>query len=270
VVARILIIEDNVTNLELMVYLLEAFGYSPVCARDGEAGIEIAQRETFSLIICDIQMPIIDGFEVARRLKSDSATSTIPLIAVTAFAMVGDRDRVLASGFDGYVAKPIVPAEFVGQIEQYIRNDERGKRRSPERVVDRHEEAAAGSGLRILVVDDRATNRDLALSILQPSGYEVVVADGMSEGLAKAKQSLPHLILSDVCMSQGSGFEFISLIKNDAELNHIPFIFITSTMMDEADRERGLALGADRYLFRPTEPLTLLAEIGACLAGSRG
>ena len=251
-------------------HLLEAFGYSPVCARDGDAGVEIAQRESFSLIICDIQMPIIDGFEVARRLKSDPATNKIPLIAVTAFAMVGDRDRVLAGGFDGYVTKPIVPAEFVGQIEQFISQEQRGERRSPERVVDRHEEAAAGSGLRILVVDDRATNRDLALSILQPSGYEVVVADGMREGLAKAKQSLPDLILSDVSMSQGSGFEFICLIKGDVELKHIPFIFITSTMMDEADRKRGLALGADRFLFRPTEPLTLLAEIGACLAASRG
>jgi CheY-like chemotaxis protein len=69
-------------------------------------------------------------------------------------------------------------------------------------------------------------------------------------------------------MSQGGGFEFICLIKADVELKHIPFIFITSTMMDEADRERGLALGADRFLFRPTEPLTLLAEIERALSGA--
>ena len=268
--ARILLIEDNVTNLELMVYLLQAFGYSPTCARDGEAGLEIARRESLSLIICDIQMPTIDGFEVARRLKSDSATSKIPLIAVTALAMVGDRDRVLAAGFDGYVAKPIDPEEFVAQLERFIREDERGERRSPETLVDQHEEEARGRGLRILVVDDKAMNRDLARSILQPSGYEVVVAGGMDEALAKAKQSLPDLILSDVCMSQGSGYDFIRLVKQDFELKDIPFIFNTSTRVDEADREVGLALGADRFLFRPTEPLTLLAEIRACLAGRRG
>ncbi len=267
--ARILLIEDNATNLELMVYLLQAFGYSPICARGGEAGLEIARRESLSLIICDIQMPTIDGFEVARQLKSDPATSKIPLIAVTALAMVGDRDRVLAAGFDGYVAKPIAPEEFVPQIERFIKEDERGVRRAPATVVGRHEQAASRRGLRILVVDDRATNRDLARSILQPSGFEVVLACGMHDALARARQALPDLILSDVCMAEESGYDFIKLVKEDLELKDIPFIFITSTMVDEADRERGLALGADRFLFRPTEPLVLLAEIRACLAGRR-
>ena len=267
--ARILLIEDNATNLELMVYLLQAFGYSPICAHDGEAGLEMARRESLSLIVCDIQMPTIDGFEVARRLKSDPATSKIPLIAVTALAMVGDRDKVLAAGFDGYVAKPLAPDEFVAQIERFIREDERGARRSPETMSDHQEKPDSRRRLRILVVDDRATNRDLARSILQPSGYDVVVADGMHEGLARAKQTLPDLILSDVSMARGSGYEFIGLIKEVPELKNIPFIFITSTMMDGADRDRGLALGADRFLFRPTEPLTLLAEIQACLTASR-
>ena len=265
--ARILLIEDNATNLELMVYLLEAFGYSPICARGGEAGLEIARSERFSLIVCDIQMPMMDGFEVARRLKRDPSTSNIPLIAVTALAMVGDKDRVLAAGFDGYVAKPIAPEEFVSQIERFITEDERGTRRSPATLVDGHENAAAGPGLRILVVDDRETNRELACSILQPFGYDVVVAGGMNEALERARQALPDLILSDVCMTHGSGYEFIRKVKQDLEMKNIPFIFITSTMLDEADKERGLALGADRFLFRPVEPLTLLAEIKACLAG---
>ena len=130
--ARILIIEDNVTNLELMVYLMEAFGYSPVCARDGEAGVEIAQRETFSLIICDIQMPIIDGFEVARRLKSDPATSKIPDRRHR--VRDGGRQRQVLRRFRWVCHQTDVPAEFVGQIEQFISREERGERRSPERV----------------------------------------------------------------------------------------------------------------------------------------
>ena len=265
--ARILLIEDNVTNLELMVYLLEAFGYSPICARNGDAGIEIARKERFTLIVSDIQMPTIDGFEVARQLKSDPATSNITLIAVTALAMVGDRDRIFAAGFDGYVTKPIAPEEFVAQIERFIREEERGSRHPIEALVDRSDRTGNERRLRILVVDDREVNRELAQSILHPSGYEVVVASEMQEALQRAKEYVPDLILSDVCMSHGSGFDFIKLVKDDLNLRDIPFIFITSTMIDESARERGLALGANRFLFRPTEPLTLLTEIRECLEG---
>ena len=262
--ARILLIEDNLTNLELMVYLLKAFGYSPVCARDGEAGLALAQSESFTLIVSDIQMPLMDGFEVARRLKTDPGTSDIPLIAVTALAMVGDRDRILAAGFAGYIAKPIDPESFVAQVERFIREDQRESSRSPE-SGERSQKSGRARRLRVLVVDDRAINRELARSILQPSGYEVIVAGEMQEALERAREYIPDLILSDVCMSNGSGFDFIKLIKDDLDLKDIPFIFITSTMTDEVARAQGLTLGADRFLFRPTEPLTLLAEIRECL-----
>lgn len=121
----ILVIEDNATNLELMTYLLQAFGHTPLSAGDGETGLEIARREIPDLIICDVQMPGIDGYEVARRLKSDPALRAIPLVAVTALAMVGDRDKVLAAGFDGYIAKPIDPETFVRQAEAFLQPGQR-------------------------------------------------------------------------------------------------------------------------------------------------
>src|SRR5438445_117978 len=105
--ARILVVEDNPANLELMTYLLKAFGHSPTVAHDGVDGLEAAQREQPDLILLDVQMPRMDGYEVARRLKRDPVLRAVPVVAVTALAMVGDRDRVLASGFDGYIAKPI-------------------------------------------------------------------------------------------------------------------------------------------------------------------
>src|SRR5262245_9928300 len=101
--ARVLIIEDNAGNLELMTYLLSAFGHTIIGAEDGDAGLKAARQDPPDLIICDVQLPGMDGYEVARWLKSDSQLRTIPLVAVTALAMVGDRDRVLAAGFDGYL-----------------------------------------------------------------------------------------------------------------------------------------------------------------------
>ena len=118
---RILIIEDNQTNLELMTYLLRAFGHTVLTAGDGVQGLELVAREQLDLIVCDIQLPRLDGYALARQLKSHPSTRALPLVAVTALAMVGDRDRVLAAGFDGYIAKPIAPRTFVSQVEAFLK-----------------------------------------------------------------------------------------------------------------------------------------------------
>ena len=117
---RILIIEDNPQNLELMTYLLRAFGYVTVSAADGMAGIEMVRREKIDIIICDVHLPKMDGYQVAQMLKRDPMYRRIPLVAVTALAMVGDREKVLAAGFDGYIGKPIAPEKFVGQVESFF------------------------------------------------------------------------------------------------------------------------------------------------------
>ncbi len=262
--ARILVIEDNAANLDLMVYLLRAFGHPVLSARDGEEGLATAGREKPDLIVCDIQLPKMDGYEVVRRLKADPACRSIPVVAVTALAMVGDRDRVLDAGFEGYLAKPITPETFVQQIEGFLSST---RSYPPSRFADPLPEAARHSIRlgKVLVVDNVQANLDLACSILEPSGYEVTAASGAREGLEKADRHPPDLILSDVCMSEGSGYDFIRAVKANTRLAGIPFVFITSSMLEEKDRERGLALGAARFLFRPIEPQELLAEIEACL-----
>lgn len=118
--ARILVIEDNPTNLELMSYLLKAFGHEIATATDGGEGLEEVRRTRPELIICDVQLPTVNGLEVAAQLKADPALRTIPLVAVTALAMVGDRDRLLAGGFDGYISKPIDPEHFVSTVESFL------------------------------------------------------------------------------------------------------------------------------------------------------
>jgi two-component system cell cycle response regulator len=117
--AHVLVIEDNDANLELMTYLLRAFGHAPEAARDGRQGIEMAVQGAFDVVICDMQLPEHDGFEVADAIRRRCGHS-VPLVAVTAFAQVGDRERVLAAGFDGYISKPIVPETFVRQVEAFI------------------------------------------------------------------------------------------------------------------------------------------------------
>lgn len=116
--ARILVAEDHADSLELMRYLLQAHGYTVFTAEDGERALECARQNRPQLIICDLQMPKLNGYEVARALRSDPELCRIPLIAVTAFSMLGDREKVLAAGFDGYFSKPIEPENFVAGLER--------------------------------------------------------------------------------------------------------------------------------------------------------
>lgn len=118
--ARIMVVEDNAANMEAMTYLLEAFDYGVIPARSGAEAVALAASEKPDLILCDFHLPDMDGLEVARRIRADPAFRRIPLLAVTASAMVGDRDRIIRGGFDGYFAKPIFPERFVADMEVYL------------------------------------------------------------------------------------------------------------------------------------------------------
>lgn len=117
--ARILVVDDNAANLELMVYLLRAFGHSPHGVSSALDGL-LETKNGYDLILSDIRMPDMDGYEFARRVRSETHAQKAALVAVTALAMVGDRERVLAAGFDGYISKPIDPQRFVGQVEAFL------------------------------------------------------------------------------------------------------------------------------------------------------
>jgi two-component system cell cycle response regulator len=244
--ARILVIEDNAANMELMTDLLQAFSHVTLKARDGKEGLEAARREQPDLIICDLQLPLMSGYQIAQALKADAALRSVPLLAVTAFAMVDDRTKALAAGFDGYFSKPIEPETFVQQVQRFL--------------PQRHALART-----VLVTDDEPVNLQLASSLLAGSGYKVVTAPNPVEALRLAREVVPDLILSDVCMTDGSGYDFLEAVKADPRLRSIPFIFLTSTMTSEGERRKGLALGATRYFFRPMDSEDLLREIEACL-----
>ena len=245
--ARILVIEDNDINLELMRYLLCAFDHEVLAAADGERGMELAHTSAPDLVVCDIELPGMDGIEFARRLRADAAIARLPLLAVTSNAMAGDRERLIAEGFDGYSAKPIDPQKFVPWMEAFLRPRDDG---API----------------ILVVDDEPVNLSLKRSCLAPMGWHVITASAPEEALAMARFNPPTMIISDVGMPNADGFEFLRAVKAVPALQHVPFIFITSTHWDDISARRALELGAERYLRRPMPPEQLIAEVRACLA----
>jgi CheY-like chemotaxis protein len=131
--ATILIIEDNPANHELAKYLLQAHGYATLSATDGEEGVSAARSHRPDLILCDLEMPVMNGYEVVRLLRSDPQFSRTAIIAVTAFSMPGDRGAALDAGFDGYISKPIDPERFVRQIEESLPPESHAARPRPER-----------------------------------------------------------------------------------------------------------------------------------------
>ena len=117
---RALVIEDNVDNMKLITFILEKSGYSTVRAENGKTGIELAVTERPDFILLDIQLPDMNGLEVLKVLRSSEINDEIPIIAITSYAMSGDRERMIAAGCNGYLEKPIDPATIISRIRQVI------------------------------------------------------------------------------------------------------------------------------------------------------
>ncbi len=123
---KILVIEDNEQNMYLVNFILEKFGYQVIQARSGDEGIQQAQQQKPDLVLLDIQLPVMDGYAVARELRKMKEMTEIPIVAVTSYAMPGDRENALKAGCSGYIEKPINPETFITEVEHYLHYAENG------------------------------------------------------------------------------------------------------------------------------------------------
>jgi CheY-like chemotaxis protein len=124
-VSLVLIVDDNPTNLKLVTYLVKSHGHGVATASDAEGALEAIAKQRPTVILMDLQLPGIDGLELTRRLKADPSTRSIPIIALTAYAMKGDLEKALAAGCDDYVTKPIDTRALPDVIARHIARAER-------------------------------------------------------------------------------------------------------------------------------------------------
>jgi len=254
--ARILIIEDNATNMELMVYLLRAFGYTPLAAYDGEEGVRMARSELPDLIICDVHLPKLDGYGVVAELKKDPALRNIPALAVTALAMVGDRERLLEAGFNGYIGKPIEPDLFVTELESFLP----GAPSTP----------AKNDTATILIVDDHVLNREFLTALLGYDGHRLLQAANGVEGLELMRTERPDLIISDILMPNMDGYEFVTRVHENPALADVPIIFYTATYREQEAILLAQACGVHWVLPKPSDPEVIVRTVNEALRGPQG
>ena len=122
---QVLVVEDNERNMKLFRDVLQASGYRTLEATTGEQAVELATEHRPDLVLMDIQLPDIDGVEALDRLRADERTASVPVLALTAQAMEGDRERFLAAGFDGYLSKPVNIADLVSTVKRYCEGGSR-------------------------------------------------------------------------------------------------------------------------------------------------
>ena len=266
--ARILLVEDTAFSLQLMTYLLTANQHTVVEAVTGEQAIVLASAAPPDLVVLDRQLPGIDGFETLTALRSLAGGRATPMIAVTSFAMVGDRDRAIAAGFDHYMTKPIDPESFAEEINGWLPEELRGRSRpQPGAAPAAAPEPARCDGADILVVDDSLINLTLLRSILEPNGYHVRTASTVEEAITAIEATRPDLVLSDFHIGAHSGAELLSHLRAVPVLTVVPFAFLSAT----TDGQDPIMQQADAvFIRRPIEPAALLVEVETLLQARKG
>ncbi len=271
--ARILIIEDNSANVELMAFLLTAYGHSAQSESDGAGGIAAARARRPDLIVCDVNLPGMNGFAVVAALKADPALADVPVLAVTALAMAGDREKVLAAGFDGYISKPIEPESFVAELEAFLlaAGAPSAALPPPAPHAGRHpapapQQAAVPAPAAqptILLVDDDPFMLAVLADMLGSEPWRVLSAASGPEALALLGREPVEVILCDQSMPGMSGTEVLARVARDTP--RTARLMLTG-QQDLAEIDAALRAGvADAHYAKPVSAATLRASLREAL-----
>ena len=267
--ARILIIEDNPANIELMSFLLGAYGHTPLSAADGPRGVAAARSERPDLIACDVNLPGMDGFAVLAALKTEPQLAGVPILAVTALAMAGDREKVLAAGFDGYISKPIEPESFVAELEAFLAAAPAvapavaPAAASAPAAQSAPQPAQAPSAVpeerTLLLVDDDRFMLGVLNDMLVGQPYRVLSACSGEEALEVLDHEAVEVILCDQAMPGMLGTE---VLARAAERYPKTVRLMLSGQPDLSEIEAAIASGvADDHYIKPLGARTLRERI---------
>jgi two-component system cell cycle sensor histidine kinase/response regulator CckA len=236
----VLVVDDNPSNLKLACEVLGSGGYQVRGATCAESALASMADELPELVLLDLALPGMDGMELARTLKMDPRTRSIPVVAMTASAMKGDEEKARRAGFDGYITKPIDTRKLPRQVADYLAG----------KVTE--------SPKNLLIVEDVDSNRKLLQVTLEAEGFVVFQASDGLEALAILERESIDGIITDILMPNMDGYRLCYEVRSSERWYKVPLIVYTNTYTAPGDEQVALELGADRYLKKPSPPRVLV------------
>lgn len=258
----VLVIDDDLFSRNLLAAVLEENGYTAEAVEDGNHGLEIMLEKEVDLVLLDLIMPHMDGFEVLRRMKSKKTLMHIPVIVMSGEMDPASIIQCMEIGAVDYLTKPCHPELLNTCIKNVLQGDPCG-----EKAVHAKNRKNGSPGM-MLVVDDDAMYRTLLTVSLEERGYIVDQAENGKQAWDMICSTAYDLVFLDLVMPEMNGFEVLEHIKSDSKTDHIPVIVVSAE--DDMDSiVRCIENGAADYLSKPFEPAILHARVNASLAGKR-
>ncbi|MEH1908244.1 MAG: response regulator [Nostoc sp.] len=272
---RILIVDDKWENRSVVVNLLEEIGFEIAEATDGQEGLEKAMQFLPNLIITDLTMPVMDGFELTRRLRQQAEFQELTIIVSSASVFESDQHKSLGIGADDFLPKPVHADDLLQKLQKYLQIEwvyesvpEKSvnetlntthKQKSSVATAKRAIIGITGNKRKILIVDDNWENRSVVVNLLGDIGFEIVEASNGQEGLDKAVELKPDLIITDLSMPVMNGLEMIR------RLRVLPFpnlpIIVSSASVFKSDQHESLEVGGNDFLSKPVQADELFQKL---------
>lgn len=266
--ARVLVVDDIQANIKLLEARLRAEYFEVLSASSGPEALDLIQRERVDVVLLDVMMPGMDGFEVCRRIKSDPNTQHLPVVMVTALDQVSDRIQGLESGADDFLTKPVDDIALITRVKNLARlkmlNDEMIMRASTGENMglpddEGMQSAMSDDGGRVMVVDDHPRSGTRLKEVLSKTNQTIVVDDIQTALQLLADQTFEVLIVS-LSLQSADGLRLCSQVRSVDRTRHLPIIILVEPG-DEARLLRGLDMGINDYLMRPIDRHELLARV---------
>jgi len=266
--ARVLVVDDIPANVKLLEARLSAEYFDVVTATNGFDALAICEKAECDIVLLDVMMPDMDGFEVCRRLKSNPRTHHIPVVMVTALDQASDRVRGLEAGADDFLTKPVGEVALISRVRSLTRlkmvTDELRMRAVTSREIgiqnpEREAVAEQGRNGRILIVDDRASSAERMMGPLSTE-HRVEIEPDPNEALFRAAEGDYDLVIVSLGLQQHDGLRLCSQIRSLERTRHVPILAVADAD-GNARLVRGLELGVNDYLMRPIDKNELLARV---------
>ena len=266
--ARVLVVDDILANIKLLEARLTAEYFEVLTATSGEAALEICARERIDVVLLDVMMPGMDGFEACRRIKAATATQHVPVIMVTALDQPSDKIQGLEAGADDFLTKPVDDIALITRVKNLARlkvlNDEMSMRAATSQQLGLPASAAVtrarrGESGRILLVDDHRRSAARTMQALSAT-HDVFLDGDVQTALMRVAEHNFDLLIVSLSLSSADGLRLCSQVRSLERTRHLPVIVLIEPG-DEARLLRGLDMGVNDYLVRPIDRHEMLARV---------